>query len=141
MPTLASKLNEQTLQVVVTGPGDVAAMHVVTGFANVLLSANSVGMVSPVSQATTFFVLVGPTITSAQFRRAIASAAIASLTLGGGANLGGTGISAAWSLSSVHADFDDESGQVKLTFDVNLVATSAAATMGSVGYQVTILTS
>jgi hypothetical protein len=132
MPTLASKSNEQSLQVVVAGPGDVAVMHVVSGFANVLLSANSEGPTE--SEERTFFVLVGPTITSAQFRRAIASAAIASLTLGG------AGSSLAWSVSSVDADFDDESGQVRLTFDLKLAATGAVASMGSVGYQVTILT-
>jgi hypothetical protein len=64
------------------GPGDVASMYVVSGIAQINLGAWAQPNQFQTQQAT-FSAHIGPQLTAAQFRRAIASAAIASLSLSG----------------------------------------------------------
>jgi hypothetical protein len=82
MSTPATVTSQQTLQIGVNGPGDVASMYVVSGIAQINLGAWAQPNQFQTQQAT-FSAHIGPQLTAAQFRRAIASAAIASLSLSG----------------------------------------------------------
>lgn len=137
MPQPASVTSQQTLQVGVNGPGDVTSMYVVSGIAQISLGAFAQPNQFQTQQAT-FSAHIGPQLTAAQFRRAIASASIASLSLSG------EGSFETWSLSSVGADFDDDAGSVQLEFDASVSvssgATSAGVATAGIGFQVLILT-
>jgi hypothetical protein len=76
MALIANITSEQSLQVGVNGPNDVANMHVVTGIANGSLNAFAPTSGGFVSQQATYAAHIGPSLTHAQFRKAIASAAI-----------------------------------------------------------------
>lgn len=137
MPQPASVTSQQTLQIGVNGPGDVTSMYVITGIAQISLGAFAQPNQFQTQQAT-FSAHIGPQLSAAQFRRAIASASIASVSLSG------QGAFDAWSLSSVEADFDDDAGSVQLEFDASVSvssgATSAGVATAGVGFQVLILT-
>lgn len=138
MATPASISSEQSLQVGVNGPNDVVAMHIVSGLANGQLTAFAQSG-NFVTQQATFKANVGPQLTAAQFRKAIASAAITSLTLNG------DGTFARWEVTDVDADFDDEIGRIELTFDLKITVqapstSNVQAVIASVGFQVVILT-
>jgi hypothetical protein len=127
------------MQVGVNGPNDVANMHVVTGIANGQLNAFAQSGGNFVSQQATFAAHVGPPLTAAQFRKAIASAAVTSLSLSG------TGTFAQWAVTDVDADFDDDVGRIQLTFDLQVMVqagatSSVSGVIASVGFQVLILT-
>ena len=138
MPIAASISSEQNLQVGVSGPGDIASMYLVSGIANGVLNAFAPSGGFNQQQAT-FSTHVGPVLTAAQFRKAIASAAITSLSSSGGDSFN------SWAVTEVDADFDDDAGRINLTFDLS-VSVSAGATgssqsvVASVGFQVFILT-
>jgi hypothetical protein len=139
MANPATISSEQSLQVGVNGPNDVASMHVVTGIANGQLAALASAGAGFVQQQSTFAAHVGPTLTVAQFRKAIASAAITSL------NVQGDGTFTRWEVTDVDADFDDEVGRVKLNFDLRVTVQTSSpggvqAVVASVGFQVMILT-
>ena len=113
MAVAANVTSEQTLQVGVNGPGDVLSLFVVSGIANGSLSAFSqTGNFA--QQQQTFAAHVGPQLTVAQFRKAIASASITSLSISG------DGAFASWEVTDVDADFDDEAGRIELTFDLRV---------------------
>jgi hypothetical protein len=78
MPVSATLVSEQTMQVGVSGPGDVTAMHVVSGIASVDLRALTPIEGGNQERQATFAAHVGPTLTAAQFRKAIANVAISS---------------------------------------------------------------
>ncbi len=140
MANPATISSEQSLQVGVNGPNDVVSMHVVSGLANGQLSAFASSGAGFVAQQATFAAHVGPQLTAAQFRKAIASAAITSLTLQG------DGSFTSWEVTDVDADFDDEVGRIKLSFDLRVsrrrapVQAAVQAVVASVGFQVMILT-
>jgi hypothetical protein len=139
MAIAASVSSEQSMQVGVNGPNDVANMHVVTGIANGQLNAFAPSGGNFVSQQSTFAAHVGPQLTVAQFRKAIASAAVTSLSLSG------TGTFAQWAVTDVDADFDDDVGRIQLTFDLQVMVqagatSSVSGVIASVGFQVLILT-
>ena len=139
MPTTANISSEQTVEVGVSGPNDISTMYVVTGIANSYLSAWSPGGGGYQTQQQTFEAHVGPTLTTSEFRRAVATASLASLR-----GQGGDATFAAWNVTGVDADFDDDVGQVQLQFDLSVTvdagASSASAAVGGVGFQVIILT-
>src|SRR5215468_10973715 len=115
MPQFAGVVSQQTLQVGVNGPNDATALHIVTGIAQCNLSVCA-GPGQFAQQQATFAAKVGPNLTPAQFRRATASASIASIVLNGqGGNF------AQWSVTSVEADYDDDSSQVQLEFDLSVI--------------------
>jgi hypothetical protein len=139
MANPATISSEQSLQVGVNGPNDAVSMHVVTGIANGQLGAFASAGPNFVQQQSTFSAHVGPQLTAAQFRKAIASAAITSLSLQGG----GTFVN--WEVTDIDADFDDEVGRIKLSFDLRVgvqsgATTSGSAVVASVGFQVMVLT-
>jgi len=137
MPVPANVTSQQTLQIGVNGPGDVTSMYVISGIAQIGLGAFAQPNQFQTQQAT-FVAHIGPQLTAAQFRRATASASIASLSLQG------EGTFDAWSLSSIGADFDDDAGSVELEFDVSVSVTAgpqgAGLATGGIGFQVLILT-
>lgn len=138
MPTTVGITDEQTLEVEVSGPDDVAKMYIVTGIANSNLSTYSPGGGGYQTQQRTFEAHVGPTLTVTEFRRAVATASLASLQ-----GQGGDATFSAWNITGVDADFDDDAGQVQLQFDLSVTvdagASSASAVVGGVGFQVIIL--
>ena len=137
MPLSANVTSQQTLQIGVNGPGDVTSMYVISGIAEIGLGTFAQPNQFQTQQAT-FAAHIGPQLTAAQFRRAIASASIASLSLSG------QGTFDAWSLSSIGADFDDDAGSVELEFDISMSVTAgpqgAGVATGDIGFQVLILT-
>jgi hypothetical protein len=138
MATTANVTSEQTVEVEVNGPNDIATMYIVTGIANSNLGAWSPAGAGYVTQQGTFEAHVGPALTTSEFRRAVAAASLASLQ-----GTGGDATYGAWKLTGVDADFDDDVGQVQLQFDLSVAvdagASTASATVGGVGFQVVIL--
>ena len=138
MATTASLTSEQTLQVGVNGPGDITTMYIVTGIANANLAATSPGGGGYVTQERTFEAHVGPSLTTAEFRRGVSTASLASLT-----GQGGDAAYTTWRVEDVDADFDDDQGKVQLQFDLSVTvdagASNAQAYIGGVGFQVIIL--
>ncbi len=138
MAQQAQIISQQTVQVNVTSPDGANTLYITNGFANFNLSVG--GGPGTVSQQATFAVLLGPTLTAAQFKRAIATVSLASLSYQAspsdpmqpppGFQL---------SLSNVEADFDDESGQVELRFDVSLAVNGGSVSPPPVGFQVMTL--
>lgn len=138
MATTASITSEQTIEVGTNGPDDITTMYVVSGIANSSLGAFSPGGGGFETQSRTFEAFVGPSLTTSEFRRAVATASLASLTA-----QGGDASFARWSVTDVDADFDDDEGKVQLQFDLSVTvdagASSANAVIGGVGFQVIIL--
>jgi hypothetical protein len=96
----------------ITGPDGATQMYITTGF--VQLSGGQ--------QNTTisYSGLVEPTLTAGQFRRAIVTAAPATLAvwqMGMPPAGAAQPVSARWSVSSADADWDDESGKIELQFE------------------------
>ena len=138
MPIAASISSEQNVQVGVSGPGDIASMYLVSGIANGQLNAFAPAGGSN-QQRATFSTHVGPVLTAAQFRKAIASAAITSLSSSGG------DVFHNWAVTDVDADFDDDACRINLTFDLSVSVNAggsggAQSVVASVGFQVFILT-
>jgi hypothetical protein len=137
MALTANVSSEQNLQVVVSGPGDVANMHVISGIAHANLSAFASAGTFEHQQAT-FAAHVGPALTPPQFRKATATVAITSL------NLSGDGSFTTWEVTDVDADLDDEVGRIELTFDLRVMVSAStggvSAVLAGVGFQVFVLT-
>jgi hypothetical protein len=138
MATPVTITSEQTVEVGVNGPDDITRMYIVTGIANPTLTVESQAGGELETQTGTFEAHVGPSLTTAEFRRAVATA---SLTLLQGQGSGA--LITEWSVTDVDADYDDDQGKVQLQFDL-LVAvvpdtTFAGAIIGGVGFQVIIL--
>jgi hypothetical protein len=93
----------------VAGPGDANTLYLCKGLAqgsfSVQVPANGFQQSSDTWQFE-----VGPTLKPAQFRRAIATAALAGLQ----ESEGGPAL-VSWVIQTVFADFDDDSGQVRVS--------------------------
>lgn len=140
MAILASVTNEQTLEAQVAGPAGATRVIFVTGLADCSLA---VSVPSPgggsASQRGTFEAPVGPALTLAQFRRAIASVSLASLLVAGSLT------THSWAIVGVDADFDEEDGRVRLEFDAHVdvqgppMPGATQLVLATVAFQVTIL--
>ena len=108
-------LNAQQVETVVTGPGDVNRLYLCSGLAQggFSLSAQP-GQWQSASDIWQF--LVGPQFDVGQFRRAIGTASFAGLQ----ESDPGPGYTN-WSIQMVVADFDDDSGKVRVSV-TNMVA-------------------
>jgi hypothetical protein len=132
-------VNAQQVEIVVAGPGDVSRVYVCKGLAQGQFGAQ-VGGQQFVSQTDTWQFEVGPTLEAGQFRRAIATVALAGLGESQPA-----GASATWTVQSVIADFDDDAGQVRVSATNQLVVNNTTAntfefaTISTLAYDVTIL--
>jgi len=143
---LASELieNLQQIEAVVAGPDDAnrlftIAGQFVLGFSAVL--GRGEGARREVSG--TYTLLLGPRFTRRQFSKAIASVWLTkTYTSFGTAATAATPIFFSLGISGVDADWDDESGQVELRFDVYADVGGGApsrAQIDSIAFQVTIL--
>jgi hypothetical protein len=119
--------NEQTLEVVVTGPGNVNRLFIIDGTAAFTLTPGA-GRDRAID---TVRFPIGPTFSTGQFVRATATASLASISNNGLAN------NALWAVDSVDADFDDESGRVVVVAD--LVVHDTDGFLQRIGFQVNIL--
>jgi hypothetical protein len=90
-------------------------------------------------QQGSFEAHVGPALTVAQFRRAVATASIASLSASGSVTAHN------WAVTAVSADYDDDAGRVQLEFDIQVavqgspMAGATQVLLATVAFQVTIL--
>jgi hypothetical protein len=128
---VANTTGEQVLEAVVAGPDEANRLFTITGAANVGIS------VSANQQKTeTWTFLVGPAFTRGQLYRAIATAApsfqiLSIQTVPGNLNV---------FITSVEADWDDESGRVEVRVEISLSAGAGInASINQLRYWVTIL--
>jgi len=135
----ANIISQQTIEVNANSPDGANTLYITNGFANFYLSVMAPPGGGNASQQGTFAALLGPTLTAAQFKRAIATASLAGLHHQESDPAASTGI--VWSLSNVEAEFDDESGQIELRFDVSLLVygSGSYAFTPSVAFQVMTL--
>jgi hypothetical protein len=132
-------VNAQQVQVAVAGPGDANTLYLCKGLAQGSFSIQAPANGFQQSSDTWQFE-VGPALNPAQFRRAIATAALAGVqeSEGGPAQV-------SWVIQTVFADFDDDSGQVRVSVTnsvqiYNQAATAiATAGVSMVSYDVSIL--
>lgn len=130
MPT-ANTTGEQVLEAVVAGPDGANRLYTVTGAATV-----SIFVSSQQQQTQTWTFLVGPTFTRGQLFRAIASGSVSAQNV----NIQTAPGSFQANISSVEADWDDESGRVEVRVEVFLSASGgASANINQLRYWVTIL--
>src|SRR5438552_2153667 len=102
-------VNAQQIEVVVAGPGDITRLYVCKGLAQGSLSI-TVPAQQGMSQTDNWQFEVGPQLDANQFRRAIASVALAGLS-----EIEEPEASATWEVQAVIADFDDDAGKVRVT--------------------------
>ena len=107
----ANTTGEQVLEAVVAGPDGANRLYTITGTATVGINV-SAGQ----QQTQTWTFLVGPTFTRGQLYRAIATASVSSQS----ASLQAASGSFSLVVSSVEADWDDESGRVEVRVEVYL---------------------
>ena len=129
-------IGEQILEAVVAGPDGANRLFTVTGAANVEILAS--GLASgerhdPLNPTWTF--LVGPTLTHAQFQRAIASASVASQRV----SKRGVPSDYMVQIKSVEADWDDESERVEVRVELFLSSNRAEVNINQLRYWVAIL--
>jgi hypothetical protein len=120
--------NPQQLTAVVAGPDGANRLFILDGQLQVGLGGNG-----PVKE--TFSVLLGPVLTRRQFVQATGTA---SLT-GFGFNNVVANSFVIWSINSVDADWDDESGQVEMRIEVSASSNGTGIQVNKLGYHVTIL--
>ena len=125
-------VNLQQIEAAVSGPDGANRLFIITGIIPTNLSTST-------TIKETFTFLIGPTLTRRQFVRAIATASLNRILLfysGGGP----TQINSNWSVESVDADWDDESGQVEVRVEVFASSGGTGSTgVTSIGFQATIL--
>lgn len=131
MPT-ANTTGEQVLEAVVAGPDGANRLYTVTGAAGVAINVSG-GQ----QQTQTWTFLVGPTLARGQFYRAIGTASVSSQS----AILQTTSGNFVLAISSVEADWDDESGRVEVRVEVYLSSSTGGPQLGvnQLRYWVTIL--
>ena len=132
-------VNAQQVQITVAGPGDANTLYLCKGLAQggfTLAVPPNTGQQS----SDTWQFEVGPTISAGQFRRAIATAALAGVQE---SEAGPAQVS--WTVQSVFADFDDDAGlvRVSVTYAISVfnqtAAAYAAAGVSMLAYDVSIL--
>jgi hypothetical protein len=128
------------MQVGVNGPNGANTLIITTGIAtcNLVAINQNVGGVASVQQGS-FTALIDPKFTVGQFRRALATGSLASINYG--AQDPAQRVQVTWTINSVEADLNDESGQVELRFDVSVSAggLGSFADLLQVAFQVTTL--
>ena len=121
------------MTVLVNGPDGANTLLITTGFMHCALSQEN--MAAGGNTSAIFTALMGGPIPPAQFKRAIATASLASIN-GSVPEAPAAPSAVSWGIDSVDADFDDESGQIKLGVELSVSAAFASATLLTVGYQV-----
>ena len=129
--------NQQQLEVVVNGPDGANRLFICTGTAKANMQVNADAAAASQQVRDTWTFLVGPTLTRAQFYRAVGTASLSNVRFiktNPEARIEGV-----WELVSVDADWDDESGQVQVRAEVSLAAVQAMLLVSSLSYHVSIL--
>jgi len=132
--------NQQTMEFVVTGPGNANRVFITTGMAQVSLEAFHPGgvAVGVTTQKGSFRVLINPVLTAGQFHKATATASLADVTHNAGDPAQST--FARWVIDEVEATWDDESGKIQLRIDASVQALGGADNiLNAVAFQVTTL--
>jgi hypothetical protein len=127
--------NQQELEVHVSGPGSANRMFIVSGIGSVSLYANAAAGSSATAQET-FTTLVGPTLTSAQFVEALATAAPSAVQVWSGDP---PNSNVMWRVTDVDADFDDESARTRLRIEARIDVSGVQVQMQSISFQATIV--
>jgi hypothetical protein len=111
----------------------------VTGAIPIFLSVFSQG--SFVTQKDSFKVLLDPTLTPGQFRKATAMASFAQFSSQEQQPIAGTQNAMGWQIDDAQATLDDETGKVQLVVDVAVTAlgSSMSVIAQSLMFQVTTL--
>ncbi len=137
MPTRLTSLNNpQEMTVEVSGPAGANRLIICAGQAAAAATASN-----GTNMTRTYTFLVGPVLKQGQFVRAVGTAAIASVTMSQQSSSTGGG---AWNLSctvvDIDADWDDESGQVQVTVEVQAVTgPNTYVMLAGVSYNISIL--
>lgn len=131
----ASILNLQQLEAYVSGPDTANRLLTISGQFTQQVTVNGLAN-SSVENSDSFSVLVGPVLTHNQFFKAIATGSLAQISYYSSA----VPSNSFWSIDSIDADWDDESGQVELRIDVSIEAFGPGSTsVVGLNFQVTIL--
>jgi hypothetical protein len=129
--------NVQQIEAVVAGPDDANRLFIIDGQLDTSLFVQSTGNdINGVRNKELFTVLVGPVFKRKQFLQANATASVTRMVISTTAGAG----NASWRISSVDADWDDESGQVELRIEAEAEC-SGEESVGIAGFafHVTIL--
>jgi hypothetical protein len=130
MPT-ANTTGEQIIEAAVAGPDEANRLFTITGTANVGIFVSN-GQ----SRTETWTFPVGPIFTRGQLYRAIGTASLSAQNL----NVQTAPASSQFSITSVEADWDDESGRVEVRVEVFLTASASAnVSINGLRYWVTVL--
>lgn len=138
---ITSTASVQEIEVGITGPGDARRMIIVTGLANVNLeiplAAPSGGIEGDAKE--TFTLHVGPSLTSGEFVRGIATASPTSIELKQMPAYGGAP-GGKWWIADADADFDDEAGMTELRIEAGVHSLGFQwLAVHQLAFQVTIL--
>jgi hypothetical protein len=139
MPLGATILSKQMVHMTVSGPDDINAMFIATGLAQVpngrIIDNDGA---SPAAELSYSILLEEPRLNPGQFRRAIATAALAWINFMTTAQVG-VGSGGSLGITSVDADWDDETGLIELRFELHVGAARAELETARVSFQVIIL--
>lgn len=136
----ATVRDKQSMEIGVHGPDGANRMFITTGKLSVNLSAaDNTATGSGSFRNETFTALIDPPFSTGQFRRAVATASLA--TISDFDNEPAERDGASWSVQEAQADFDDESGKVELRVGlaVNARGKNSSASIAEVAFQVTTL--
>jgi hypothetical protein len=106
-----STTNDQVVEATVSGPDGANRLIACTGTAGIFSSVSS-----QQQKTETFTFLVGPVLARRQFHAAAGSGAVTGINVA----VQALPINYTCELRSVEADWDDESGQVEMRFEVSL---------------------
>lgn len=118
MPTQVNAQNLQTMQVGINGPDGANTLVITTGIANCSLQAGSSGAGGTNTQRGSYSLLLDPVLKQPQFRRSIATGGLANISLNHQDVAQASFVS--WSVESLTASWDDDSGKIELRFDVSV---------------------
>ena len=119
------------MEAVVSGPDAANRLFICTGIANLQMSLDR--KQGQITETWTFF--VGPTLTREQFYRAIGTASASLQTM----DILGAPAGFTVHITSVEADWDDESERVEVRVEISLSSNLMSIMVNQLRYWVTIL--
>jgi hypothetical protein len=129
-------VSKQTMHVLINGPDGANTLFITTGLAQVSLRVQDADGTAPAANTNYSFLLDEPRLSPGQFRRAIATAALASINSSSNPMPVGAGHSASLGITSVDADLDDETGCVELRFELHVGAVRGDVELARISFQV-----
>ena len=134
MPQAGNIISQQNISVLSNGPDGANTLFITTGLMVCGLSQNNPTGSGNANSETFSATLDQPLLTAAQFRRAIASASLASINSSFPASASASGSANSCATTSVEAHFDDESGRVQLLVDLQVGAAFGSVELFSIGF-------